>query len=119
MENNMIDETNFCVTVNRRDYLVEIDDGCHSRYKGRLTIIDSALGLVVTDKYGECNPLLGFWDSADSLLTGAARTSKIQTIIKDAVTSSLDDLAEYRAQLIECDGDVPKGVSAILSAAGL
>ena len=116
---NMSNETTFSVTVNGREYSVEIDDGRQGAHRGHLRIVDSKLGVEVTDTVGECNPLLSFWCGADSLLTGAARAAKIESLIKTSVSNALADLSAYRADLLDCDEIVPDEVNAVLTAAGL
>jgi hypothetical protein len=115
---NNKDETNYNVTVDGRDYWVEIDDGRHGSRHGHFRVVDTALNVEIADVYGVCNPLLSFWNSTDNLLTGDARTSKINSIIKDAVITSLDDLAEFRDQIVECGDSPSEEILNVLAASG-
>ena len=95
----MSSEQTFAITVNGIEYDVYTSTrGTRDTFR----ITTNNANLVITDSFGECNPLRSLWDDWQyQAVHGAAREAMELKCIKDAVEREIETHMEFCLQQIE------------------
>jgi hypothetical protein len=97
----MSTEQNFEVVVDGIDYSVAVSTSGNS---DTFRVATNNGELVITESWGDCNPLKSLWNTWQyQSVHGAARTSMEIRCIKEAVTSEIKAHEEFCLELVEND----------------